>query len=39
VRYKERNEEYRDVFRVVIETTEKIQKIVGVGSIIYIDES
>jgi transposase len=39
VRYKERNEEYRDVFRVVIETTEKIQKIVGVGNIVYIDES
>jgi hypothetical protein len=39
VRYKERSEEHRDAFEIVIETLGKIQKITRIGSIVYIDES
>jgi transposase len=37
--YKERNEEYRKVFSIIIDTLAKIQKITKAWSIIYIDES
>lgn len=37
--YRERNEEYRDWFKIVIETLKKVQEITKVWDIIYIDES
>jgi hypothetical protein len=39
VAYRERNEEYRDAFKIVVGTLKKIQKITGMGNIVYIDES
>lgn len=39
MRYKERDEEYRQVFIVLVDILERIQKIIKVWSIIYIDES
>lgn len=39
MRYKERNEEYRDAFKVVVETLGKVQKVTKTWGIIYIDES
>ena len=39
MRYKERNEEYRSVFKIIIKTLDEIQKITRFWNIIYIDES
>ena len=39
MRYKERNGEHREVFKIIVETIENIQKITKIWGIIYIDES
>lgn len=37
--YKERNEEYRKAFEIIVGIIERVQDLIKIGSIIYIDES
>lgn len=39
MRYKERDDEYREIFKIIVRTIGKIQRIISQWGIIYIDES
>ena len=39
MRYKERDEELRRAFKIIVEIIKRVQDLMKIGSIIYIDES